>query len=144
MEQTPLDARWAGPCDDKTPRDRRNLWRANGILFVWMTCLLGSTFLIRSKIVADGPLGWALAVLPSIAGVFAVVAFARFLDQTDDLQRAIHLQALAIGMGAAFVAWPSYRLFERLGVSVDDWPDVAVLIAVFYMFGILYARWRYR
>ena len=62
----------------------------------------------------------------------------------DELQRVIHLEALALGFGGGAIAVCGYRLFERLGAPSADISDAALALAIFYSIGLVRGSWRYR
>ena len=145
MNHTATDSFWVRYCGDMTARDRRSLRRYLWILFAWAVCFLAASWLVKVDPFSSGPLGWAVAVLPSIVAVFAVIAYGRYLREADELQRAIQLQALALAVCAGFVVWPAVQLIERLGAPIGEWPSVTLLtMVVFYVIGILRSRRRYQ
>lgn len=72
---------------------------------------------------------WAAVVANLVAGVVWIVAFTRFLRAVDELQRKIMLDALAITLGAGWVAGFGYVVAERAGLVGDV--DAATLLPVF-------------
>lgn len=57
-----------------------------------------------------------LAVLPVLPIAFAVRAFVRYLRGTDELQRQIQLESLAIAFGGSALAAQAYGLLEYAGL----------------------------
>ncbi len=129
---------------DVTPRDRRNNMRMLTMLLAWAVLFLGATWLVESDRIAAAPLRWALAAVPAIAGLAALMAFARLIREADELQRMIQLQALAVGFGGTWFVLTAYGLFERVGAPPIDASDYTVAMSVFYVIGILVGRRRYR
>lgn len=143
MENTnsvPLSER----CGDTTPRDRRNLARMTWALAAWAVCFVGVSQLIKRDLLPEGPAPWLLAVLPLAVGVFVLVAYARFLNEADELQRIIQLQALALGFGGSFFALCGYRIFERLGAPAANLVDAALVMVVIYTIAAFVGWRRYR
>lgn len=135
---------WKALCGDTTARDRRNLARFAAITAGWAVTFVGGAALLRRELVPEGPLAWGLAGLPAVLSVFVVLAYARFLREADELQRSIHLGALALGFGGGWLAVAGYRLFELLGAPYVDRGSVAVVMAVTYTLGLVAGRVRYR
>jgi hypothetical protein len=100
--------------------------------------------LIKRDLLPDGPIPWVVAALPSVVGVFVLIAFGRFLREADELQRVIHLQALALGFGGGWFAICGYRIFERLGAPTVDVADFTIVMALLYMVGLVLGSRRYR
>ena len=131
-------------CSGSTSRDRRNLRHFIWIYAAWAVFYTGGSQLIKRDLLPAGPLPWVAAVIPPVVAVFALLAYGRFLRQADELQRAIHLEALAIGFGGGFFGVCTYRLFERLGAPSADIAEATMFMANFYALGIVRATLRYR
>ena len=134
---------WLTRCGDVTPTDLVNLRRYLWALAVWAIVLTGVSQLLKRDIVSGG-LGWALAVLPLIAGVIAVFAYARYLREADDLQRLNHLKALGLGFAGGWLASFSSQLLEKLGRPGLDAESLLWVMILFYTFGIFRGAWKYR
>ena len=145
IDETARVPRWANYCGDMTPRDWRNAKRILAVTLGFAVTLLATTYLIRREVVSTGPIGWAVAAAPSVVAIFVVFAYGRYIREADELQRAIHLTALAIGMGACFIATTAYMQFERLGAPVADFPEnIMLVMAVAYSLGVVWGVRRYR
>jgi len=136
---------WRRLCGgDTTPRDRRNLFRFAALMVAWAAAFTGGMALIRSDVVPDGPIAWGLAALNLALAAAALLGYVRFLRQADELQRRIHLQALALGFGGGWLSVAGYRLFELLGAPYVDRGSVAFVMALLYTLGIVLGQRRYR
>ncbi len=113
-----------GCAGDGTPADRRNgraitmwslVWAA-----VWLLALATMEWYgDQSLVVSTAALSaTALATIPLIR------AYVRFLREADELTRMIHLQAMAVGFGAAFVIAVLQRFLEKV---VNLIPELARL-----------------
>lgn len=131
-------------CCGTTPRDRRNLTRLLGAFLAWTVVFVGATQLIKRDLLPAGWIPWAVAAVPTIVGIYMVVQYARFLREGDELQRAIHLEALALGFAGGWFGASGYRIFERLGAPSVDILDAVMALAVFYSIGLMRATLRYR
>ena len=134
---------WAR-CMGTTPRDRRNLRQLMWLYLTWAILFTGVSQLIKRDLLPAGAVPWVVAALPSIVGIFVLVAYGRFLREADELQRVIHLEALALGFGGGWIAICGYRIFERLGAPTADIADATVALAIFYAIGMVRGSWRYR
>ena len=130
-------------CNDTTPRDRSNLKNALLCLLGWAICFIGSTQLIKRGLLPAGPVMWLVAALPIISGIIVIVAYNRYLRETDELQRLIKLQALALGFGATFFAISGYRVLERLGLPTADISDITIFMSVIFAISSIYGWRRY-
>ena len=143
MNETNQDSLWVR-CADTTPRDRSNQLRIIWMSLAWAVCLVGVSLLIRRDLLPAGPIAWLVAALPSVAGLFVLIAYGRFLRQADELQRIIQLQALAVGFGGTFLALAGYGLFERLGAPAAELEHVTVVMTLLYAIANFLGWRRYR
>lgn len=135
-------SRWL-ECGGATPRQRRNTAMLVGAFFLWAIGFLGATWAITEGIF-PGSLSWAIAAVPIILGIVVLFSYRRFLRESDELQRQIQLEALALGLGVGWVAISGYPLFERLGAPAMDSGDYVLIIALAYSFGSILGWRKYR
>lgn len=128
---------------DATPRDWRNLKRFALAFVLWAVAFEGGAYLLREGVVTTGPIAWLVAALPSVLALLMVLAYARYLHQTDEFQRMIHFRALALGFGGGWLAVAGYRLFELMGAPRADRAAMLVVMAVLFVLGLLLAYRRY-
>jgi drug/metabolite transporter (DMT)-like permease len=143
MTDAPQKASWL-TCNTSSAQDKRNQLQVAAGTILWALVYSGSSLLIKKEILQPGPLAWAVATLPMIAGLLLLIAYARFLRQTDELQRMVQLQAMAIGFGGAFFGFAGYKIFELLGAPAADYDHFIVVTCVLYSLGTLIGWWRYR
>lgn len=134
---------WRLLCGDTTPRDRRNVLRFLAVMAAWAAAFLGGIALIERDVVADGPIAWGLAALNLVLAAAVILAYARFLREADELQRRIHLQALALGFGGGWLTVTGYRLFELLGAPYVDRGSVILVMAVLYSVSLVLGQRRF-
>ena len=123
--------------------------RATGGLAVWTVAWAASLALARfaPELWGDSrpAATWAAVVLNVLVGVGWIVAFTRFLHALDELQRKIMQDALAVTLGAAWVAGFGYVVAEAAGL-VDE-VSVAVLpvfMGLVFVVAVAAGRIRYR
>ncbi len=143
MSQSNSESFWAR-CGFTTERGRRNELRFAGLTLVWAVCFTGGTYLIKSDLLPAGPIPWVVAAVPSVAAVFVLVEYARFLRQADELQRLIQLQALGLGFGGGFFVIVGYLQFEKLGAPTVSCTDLLAVMPLLYVVGTLMGWRRYR
>lgn len=131
-------------CSGSGGRDLRNSLRYLLAIFVWAIFFTGGSQLIKRGLLAEGPAVWIVALLPTIAAIFVVLAYLRFLREADELQRIIQLKALAIGFGGTFFAVSGYRMLERAGAPPADLGDFTLVMAVLFSLGSVLGTWYYR
>lgn len=128
---------------DCTPRDWRNLRRFLLAGAAWMVTFVGGSWLLHGDLAGRGFIAWIVAALPALTGVLVVLAYGRYLKETDEFQRMIHFQALALGFGGGWLALAGYRLFELMGAPRLNRGDVLLVVGVLFTLGLLLGRRRY-
>lgn len=121
----------------------RAYYREFGLaMFSYSIAVPGSLFLIR--LAPTSPWRFPIALLPVIPALFALRAFIHFLSRIDEMQRRIHLEALAIGFGAAGALTFSYGFLENVGFPHLSYIYVWPLMIALWGLGVLFASRRYR
>ena len=89
----------------------------------------------------------AAALLPVAPTVFALWSIAAGLRESDELQRRVHLEALAIAYPLAILLLMTLGLMElAVGLNTADWSyrHIWIYLPVFYFLGLWIAWRRYR
>ena len=89
------------------------------------------------------PLGYAIAFLPIIPSVFALLAFLRFFRGLDELQRRIQLEAVAFSFLATCLITLTWAFQQNAGLPRFDVSWVAPLLIVLWGIGAAIAKRRY-
>ena len=107
-------------------RDRRNvkpiklyalLWAISFLLAVLMLPVSDGMVFGQAELSEQPVWAWILAAIPIPLGVMLTHYYLRYIRQTDELMRKIHLEALATGFGVAFVFGMGFILFGQLGLE---------------------------
>ena len=127
-----------------SPNDTRNLQRFNAWCLAWALAFVAATLAFaRGGVAPFSPAAWLLVAVPTAAAVQVLRAYHHFLREADELQRKIHLEALALGFGVGVVFMMSARLLSRAGLPELDVNDGIVVMALTFAFGIWRASRRY-
>lgn len=111
---------WSAFCGSATPADIRNNRRLIVAMVVWMAAFLGSiTAMNRFGRESPGISTAALAVAV-LAWVPVVLAYLRFLRETDELTRMIQTKAMAVGFAAGLLASLLDRFVVQLAGFLPD------------------------
>lgn len=146
MDTTETRGSWRSylaSCRAMTERDRRNARTANWALALWCVTFLPALFLLRRGSVQGGLASYALAIVPSVLAIVAVLTYIRFLRQADELHRKIQFEALAFGFGAGFVASFGMVLLEEAGLGTFDAGDPFAVMLSCYVVGLFLGTRRY-
>ena len=103
-----------------TPVDCRNMHRFMLRLTGWMALFLAASFWLDSAQGGQPALEAAIALVPSIAFGWALLAFARYLREADELARRIQYEAIAFAFGLGLLVMLGHPLVESVGLPHLD------------------------
>lgn len=100
-------------------RDCRNqklvlLWS-----FLWALSFLAVAQGIKREWLSSGVVTFAAVAGSAILGIATVLAYRRFLEETDELRRKIEVEALAVAFGVGMVGGLSYWLLVISGAASE-------------------------
>jgi fluoride ion exporter CrcB/FEX len=124
-------------------RDRRNQRRVTLWAFAWGAFFVAVTQGIRREWL---PFGVALAgvIATALLGIATVLAYRRFLQETDELRRKIEVEALAFAFGAGIVGGLTYwQLVVSGAAPATGFSYVFVAMILAHPVGVLIGHRRY-
>ena len=125
-------------------QDRRNELRIAAWAAVWMGAWMAVLAGLRDGWIPGGAVGTAAAIAVSLLGVPTLLAYRRYLRRTDELQRKIQLDAVALAFGLGIVAGVANEVLETAGVIAGlSASDLVVLMLLLYPLGVLLGHRRY-
>ncbi len=99
-----------------------------------------STMLERAEF--GGPARIGIALLPVAAYAFALTSYLGLIRRTDELQRRIHLEALAIAFPTTAVAVLAAEYLQKAGAIAEIKADY-ILMTMLVLWGVGFAiAWR--
>jgi hypothetical protein len=131
------------------PAMTRNCRNQRGVLLwslVWMSSWVGVTLALKSGWLASGAPGIVAAIVSTSLGIGTALAYRRFLNGADEVQRKIELEALALAFGVGVVGGFAYWLLERSGavpIAKSDLLYVLAVTCLTYSAGVLLGKRRY-
>lgn len=135
-----------GPRGSATARTCRNQRMVLLWTLVWMSSWVGVTWALKSGWLAAGAPGIIAAVVSASLGLGTALAYRRFLNEADEVQRKIELEALALAFGVGLVGGLAYWLLERSGAVPNAKSDLLYVLAATcfaYSAGVLIGKRRY-
>lgn len=124
-------------------RDRRNRRRTT----LWALAWALSYLVVSLGMKRDWwPLGVTVAgvVVTAVLGAATLLAYRRFLGQTDELRRKIEVEALALAFGVGAIGGLSYWLLAASGAApLDGFVFVLVGMILLHPAGVLIGLRRY-
>jgi len=124
-------------------RNRQNQWRILLLAFVWALSFVIVTLEIEKEWL---PFGATLAGVGvnAVFGIATVLAYRRFLRETDELRRKIEVEALALAFGAGVVGGLTYWLLMVSGVlPAYGFAYILALMILTHTAGVLIGLRRY-
>jgi len=109
---------------------------------VYAVAVVVSILLLKSSL--GTPWRYPAALLPMIPLAFALVAFIRFLNGLDELQRRIQLTAIGFTFGAMVMIGLAVGLLENAGLPRPSWIWIAPTAIAIWGLGLAVATNRYR
>lgn len=86
-----------------------------------------------------------LVLAPVAAWIFALISYSRLIQRLDELQRRIHLEALAFAFTGLAVAMIACEYLRKAGFITALKPDyVLMMMLVLWPLGYIIARRRYQ
>jgi hypothetical protein len=110
---------------------------------------LGLYFVARLGLESTGLIPWqrvAIALMPVPFFMWFLWGVAQWIARSDELERLIQLEALAIAFPLTVVLIMTLGLLQiAIELSMDDWSyrHLWPIIYIFYLFGVIRARRRY-
>lgn len=106
-----------------------------------MAGVIGITWLLEQQALS-APLRLGLIVIPVALFAYAVVSYCRLVRQADELQRHIHLEALALAFPASIVAVFLCEYLRKADFIAQFKPDYALMMMLL-LWGLGYVlAWR--
>ena len=94
---------------------RRYLVGFSIAMTIYVVCVFGVSFALRRG-AFEGPLLYALAVLPSLPLVYSIYVMGRYLMEMDEYQRALQTRRMLGGIAATLAvcsAWGFLEIFAK-------------------------------
>jgi hypothetical protein len=102
------------------------------------------TWLLKTQELSPA-LRLALVALPVIAWVFTLISYSRLIQHLDELQRRVHLEALAFAFSGLAVAIIACEYLRKAGFISTLKPDyVLMMMMILWLLGFGIARRRYQ
>jgi uncharacterized membrane protein YjjB (DUF3815 family) len=122
--------------------------RAFGAIVIWGLSYIAARFALDAELnLGPAWLRVVAALLPVVPTALALHAIAAGLREADELQRRVHLEALAIAYPLAILLLMTLGLLElAVGLSPQDWSyrHTWIYLPLFYFVGLWLAWRRYR
>ncbi len=126
-----------------TEVDRTNNRYFTWWCIAWALAIVGSTWLIKNLEGLPAIFAWLLALAPNLLAIGALFSYLRLLRMTDEMQRRIHIEGLAMGFGAGWLFAIGYLVFEAAGAPQLSLTGMILVLTGGWMLGTGLAVRRY-
>lgn len=99
-----------------TEIDRQNNRRLTAWCLAWALAVIAATWVVTTFDGLPRAAAVAIALAPNAFALAALRSYLRFLRMTDELQRRIQIEGLAIGFGITFVFAIGYLVLQSAGL----------------------------
>lgn len=125
---------------------RRSLHLGLPVTILWVLSYLGARFALEELELAPW-LRVVVALFPIVPTAFFLLLMIANIRDLDELQRRVHLEALAIAFPlAVLLLWTLGLLQLAVDLPIEDWSyrHVWAYLPLFYAIGLVIARRRYQ
>ncbi|MCH8219506.1 MAG: hypothetical protein IH892_22350 [Planctomycetes bacterium] len=130
---------------DFTARFVKNNIRLLGWVFAWVATMVFADKAELYQWYSSDFISIVAIVINAGIGIGMIVTYVRFLKESDELQRKIQLDALALAMGIGLVGSFTYSLLVTAKFIIDaEISDIILLMVLTYIVGIIVGQVRYR
>lgn len=109
----------------QTKAEQRNIRSVWIWCLVWVAGFCGVTTALETFPQLLGSFTWALALIPIVLSIPALLANIRFIREADEFMQKVQLHGIAIGFAAGFVFCLGYDVLERVSA-----PHLPMLFAI--------------
>ena len=126
-----------------------SLWQRLSISYLMSTILFIGSYLVARLLLRaniSAPFNILAALLPVPFALLWITKFVQHIRQLDELQRRIHLEALAVAFPLTFLLLLTLGLLElTINLPAEDWSyrHVWAMLPLLYFVGLALAKRRY-
>ena len=114
----------------QTEVDQRNNQKFTLWCLAWAIAIIAATWAIKSIPGLPSIVTWTVAIVPNLFAFLALISYMRFLRMTDEMQRRIQIEGLAVGFGVGWIFAIGYLVLQAAGA-----PELSVTAMILVMTG---------
>lgn len=127
-----------------TAADRRNNRKFTLWCIAWAIAITTSTLIIESYANLPSSVAIVIALIPNAFALGALISYMRFLRMTDELQRKIQVEGLAVGFGVGWIFAIGYLVLQSVGAPALSVNTMVVVMTAGWVVGNVLAIRHYR
>ncbi len=112
------------------PAAKRYLREFLPAMLLYVVAVMGTSWLLERM--GESSWRWLVAVVPVVPIAFALVAFLRFLNNMDELQQRIQLNAIGFAAGATGMVTLTLGFLEQAGLPCLSWVWIFPMLILFW------------
>ena len=113
----------------ETPADRANNKRLSLWSMVWAFAIIAATAVVAGTEL-PAALSWSIVLAPNLVALMTMRSYLTFLRMTDEMQRRVQIEGLAVGFGTGWGFTIGYVVAEAAGA-----PPLNLSVLVLIMTG---------
>lgn len=129
---------------NQTAVDQRNSQRFTVWCLGWAAAIIGATWIIKSVDALPNTAAWIIAAVPNLFALLALISYMRFLRMTDEMQRRIQIEGLAVGFGVGWIFAIGYLVMQSAGAPELPVTAMILVMTAGWIIGNLLAIRHYR
>ncbi len=126
-----------------TPTDIKNNKSLTAWSLIWAAAIIGASAIV-TNLELDPTLHWSIALVPNVAAFFTLRCYLKFLRMTDEMQRRVQIEGLAIGFGTGYAFTIGYLVAEAAGAPPMNMAALVLVMTIGWLGGNLFAVRRYQ
>ena len=129
---------------NETPVDRQNSKKFTLWCIAWAIAIIAANWVVSTFDGMPSTAAWIVAALPNFFALCALAAYMRFLRMTDEMQRRIQIEGLAVGFGVGWFFAIGYLVFQSAGAPTLPVTAMILVMTAGWIIGNLLAIRHYR
>lgn len=142
-EEKPSIWHYLGAGGGDTATDRANNKTLSICSMIWAASIIAASAVLTS-VDLPNPLKWVIALAPNLIAFITLRAYLRFLRMTDEMQRRVQIEGLAIGFGTGYAFAIGYLIAEAAGAPPLEVSFLVLIMTAGWLLGNIFAMRRYR
>ena len=133
-----LGAGGADTATDQANNKRLSLWS-----MVWAFSIIAATAAVAGMEL-PAAIKWSIVILPNLVALMTLRSYLKFLRMTDELQRKVQIEGLAVGFGTGWGFTIGYLVAEAAGAPPLNLAFLVLIMTGGWLTGNWIAMRRYQ
>jgi hypothetical protein len=126
-----------------TPTDLQNNKHLSLLSIAWAISIVAASAAL-TQVELDPALQWLMVLIPNFFAFFVLRSYLKFLRMTDEMQRRIQIEGLAVGFGVGYAFALGYLVAEAAGAPPMNLAALVLVMTVGWLGGNFFAARRYQ